>query len=358
MSAITFPTQLDDLADWPEVSYQLGLSDGLPVHPPLRATVDALIVGSGLAADYVLGLIPPRDGVATVEIVAANAAMAGARPEYMPVICEAVRAMCEPSFNLRGVVCTTHSCWPLVIVSGPIVEALRMATAECVFSGGGSRASVTIGRTVKLLIWNAGGAVPGEPVKEVFGHPGRFSFTLAESARSPWEPFHLARGVTATNAVTTYACESPILVSMWGLDDAPETRLESIADAMRHRGSNNTHTLGEMLVCFTPSEARHLAGCGWSRHDVQEHLYQRARRPISELRPQGPLRPDTSPEHWYTWWPTDVDQSREDTLVPVVNDPESIHIVVTGADSIPFAAVCHGWGHLGGYAVTRALEVG
>lgn len=354
--APAFPAHLDDLAAWPELSYELGLSDGLPVHPPLRATVDALVAGSGLPADHLLGRIPPRDGMATVEVVAANAAMAGARPEHMPVICTAVRAMCEASFNLRGVVCTTHSCWPLVLVSGDAVTTLDMATAESVFSGGGSRASAAIGRTIKLLVWNAGGAIPGEPVKEVFGHPGRYAFSLAESSGSPWEPLHVARGVSAASGCTVFACESPILVSMWGLDDDPATRLEAVADAMRHRGSNNTHTMGQMLVCLSPSEARHLAASGWSRADVQAHLYERARRPIAELRPRGPLRPDTSPEHWYTWWPDWVDQSREDTLVPVVDSPEAIHVVVTGADSIPFAAVCHGWGHLGGFAITRALE--
>lgn len=356
MTDLALPASIDDLADWPELSYALGLTDGLPVHPPLRRTVDRLIAGSGLAADTVIGLIPPRDGVATVEVIAANAAMAGALPEHMPVICTAVRAMCQPSFNLRGVVNTTHSCWPLVIVSGPVAEALGMATAECVFSGGGSRASLAIGRTIKLLIWNAGGAFPGEPVKEVFGHPGRLAWAIAESSNTPWEPLHAARGVTTPSGVTVYACESPLLVSMWGLDDDPATRLEAIADVMRHRGSNNTHTMGQMLVCLSPSEARHLAACGWSRRDVQQHLYERARRPIAELRPRGPLRPDNSPEHWYTWWPEWVDQSRDDTLVPVVDDADSIHVIVLGADSIPFAAVCHGWGHLGGYAITEPLE--
>ena len=356
MTDLALPLRLDDLTAWAELSYELGLTDGLPVHPPLRAVVDALVAGSGFAGDHSLGTIPPRDGVATIEVIAANAAMAGARPEHMPVICAAIRAMCQPTFNLRGVVCTTHSCWPLVIVSGPVVHELGMATAESVFSGGGSRASAAIGRTIKLLIWNAGGAVPGEPVKEVFGHPGRYAFTLAEVADTPWESFHASRDTAAASAVTVFACESPMLVSMWGLDDAPATRLEAIADAMRHRGSNNTHTMGEMLVCLSPAEARHLAACGWSRRDIQNHLYERARRPIAELRPRGPLRPDNSPEHWYSWWPESVDQSRDDTLVPVVNGPEAIHLVVAGADSIPFAAVCHGWGHLGGYAITHALE--
>ena len=357
MSAKLLPPSIDDLSLWPEMSYALDLTDGLPVHPPLRSTVDALIAGSGLDATFELGTIPPRDGMATVEVVAANAAMAGALPQHMPIICAAVQAMAEPEFNFRGVVNTTHSCWPLVVVSGDAVAQLGMSTAESVFSGGGSRANAAIGRTIKLLIWNAGAARPGEPVKEVFGHPGRFAFCIGETTTSPWEPLHVARGVDSASGVTVFACESPMLVAMWGLDDEPETRLEQVADSMRHRGSNNTHTMGEMLVLFTPAEARHLAASGWDRRRVQEHLYQRARRSIGDLRPLGALRPDNDPEHWYSWWPDDVDQSRDDSMVPVVNSPDAIHVVVAGADSIPFAAVCHGWGHLGGYAVSRAVEM-
>jgi hypothetical protein len=346
---------LEDLSRWPELSYELGLTDGLPVHPPLRATVDALAEGSGRAAHDVIAVVPPREGTATVEIVAANAAMAGALPEHMPVICGALEAMSEPSFNLRGVQCTTHGCWPLVIVSGPIAHGIGMATAESVFSGGGSRASLAIGRAIRLVLWNVGGSAPGEPVKEVFGHPGRLAFAIAESVDTPWEPFHVSRGVTDSSAVTVFACESPHSVAMWGCDDAPGNRLEQVADAMRIKGSNNTHTMGEVLVCLTPSEARHLASQGMSRRDVQTELFRRARRAIRELRPRGPLRPDNAPEHWYSWWPDWVDQTDDDTLVPVVERADDILVVVCGADSIPWAAVLPGWGHLGGCAVTRAI---
>jgi hypothetical protein len=353
---MTFPARIDDLADWPELSYELGLTDGLPVHPPLRRTVDALVAGSGRDGDDVIGLVPPRDGEATVEVVAANAAMAGARPEHMPVICTALEAMLGPAFNLRGVQCTTHGCWPLTIVSGPAVQRLGMATAESVFSGGGARANAAIGRAIRLVLWNAGGALPGEPVKEVYGHPGRYGFALGESADSPWEPLHRSRGVEAPSGVTVFACESPHSVAMWGCDDEPRHRLDQVADAMRIKGSNNTHTMGEILVCFTPSEARHLAGRGMARADVQSELFELARRRIGDLRPRGPLRPDTSAAHWYSWWPEWVDQSDDDTLVPVVEHPGDIHVVVCGADSIPWAAVCPGWGHLGGFAETRPLE--
>jgi hypothetical protein len=357
MSA-TLPHTIDDLADWPELSYELGLTDGLPVHPPLRATVDRLVAASGRAPGAVIGLVPPRDGEATVEVVAANAAMAGARPEHMPVICSALEAMLTSAFNLRGVQCTTHGCWPLTIVSGPAGQALGMATAESVFSGGGSRANLAIGRAIRLILWNVGGSLPGEPVKEVYGHPGRISFAIAESADSPWEPFHQSRGVDAASGVTVFACESPHSVAMWGCDDEPANRLDQVADAMAIRGSNNTHTMGEVLVCFTPSEARHLAHRGLSRAGVQRELFERARRRIGDLRPRGPLRPDNSEQYWYTWWPDWVDQRSDDTMVPVVERPEDIHVVVCGADSIPWAAVCPGWGHLGGFAESRPLSIG
>src|SRR6267378_4106107 len=99
--------------DWPELSYALGLTDGLPTFPPERRTVDALVAGTGRRGDEVVGAIPPANRSATVE------------------------AMLEPRFNLGGVQTTTHPCWPLVIVSGAAVGALDMASTESVFNGGG-----------------------------------------------------------------------------------------------------------------------------------------------------------------------------------------------------------------------------
>lgn len=351
------PLVIDDLGDWTELSYELGLTDGLPVAPPLAEVVAELVAGAGAgrSADELVAVIPPRDGVATVEVVAANAAMAGARPEHMPVIVAALEAMSEPRHNLRGLVLTTHPCWPLVVVSGDAVRRLGMTSAEQVFSGGANRANLAIGRAVKLVLWNVGGSFPGEPVKEVFGQPGRLAYCIAEDPESPWGPLHRARGVDSPSGVTVFACDAPMSVSMWGCDDEPRTRLSQVADSMSVRGSNNTHTMGEQLVAFTPSEARHLAARGYRRADVQEELFALARRRLGDIRPRGPLRPDNSPDHWYTWWPDWVDQTDDDTQVPVVERPEDIHVVVAGADSIPWAAVCHGWGHLGGFAVSRPL---
>ncbi len=331
------------------MAYAEGLTDGLPVYPPTRSAVDSLVAASGRDPESLVGAIPPRGGAATVEVVAANAAMAGCLPEHFPVMLAAVDAMLDDRFNLRGVVTTTHSCWPLVIVSGQVVEQLGMAHAESVFSGGGARANTAIGRAVKLLLWNAGGATPGRPVKEVFGHPGRYAFCVAESPASPWPPLHQARGVESDSGVTVFGCESPTSVAMWGTDDTPVNRLAQLADAMAIKGCNNTHTMGETLVLLTPNEARHLDRLGYDRATVQQELWHQARRRVGDLLATG-----VAP---YDWWPDWVDASNPDTLVPVTEQPGDIHVAVTGAESIPWMAVCSGWGNLGGYAVTRPLEL-
>ena len=341
-------TTADTIEEWVELAHAEGLTDGLPVYPPTRAAVDTLVAASSRDPGQLLGVIPPRGGAATVEVVAANAVMAGCRPEHFEVVLVAVESMLEDRFNLRGVVTTTHPCWPLVIVSGPAVEQLDMAHTESVFSGGGAHANAAIGRAVKLLLWNAGGATPGEPVKEVFGHPGRYAFCVAESPASPWLPLHQARGVDAASGITVFACESPTSVAMWGADDTPVNRLAQLADAMAIKGCNNTHTMGEPLVVLTPNEARHMAEQGYDRAAVQEQLWQQARRRVGDL-----LSPGVPP---YAWWPDWVDTDDPDTLVPVTERPEDIHVMVTGAESIPWMAVCAGWGNLGGYAVSRALD--
>ncbi len=149
-----------DAEDWPELSYAHGLTDGLPTFPPERRRVDALVAASGRDGREVVGRIPPAGRVATVESIAANAVMAGCLPEPLPVVLAALEAMLEPRFNLAGLVVTTHPAWPLVVVGGRIVDDLAMASGESLFSGGGARANVAVGRAVKLVVWNIGGAHP------------------------------------------------------------------------------------------------------------------------------------------------------------------------------------------------------
>ncbi|MBK7950258.1 MAG: hypothetical protein IPK00_16290 [Deltaproteobacteria bacterium] len=351
-----------DAADWPELSYRLGLTDGLPTFPPDRARVDRLVAASGLAADHRIGTIPPAGRVATVEAVAANAVMAGCLPEHFPIVLVALRSMLEPRFNFGGVVTTTHPCWPLVIVSGRAVTDLGMATRESVFNGGGARANLAIGRAIRLVTWNLGGAHPRQPVQEIMGHPGRMAYCIAEEPeRTPWESLGRFRGADdGAGSVTVFACEGPQICNPWGIATRDGEKvglrwLELVADQMSGRGNSNTHTMGEILVVFNPAMARTLSREGFDRARIQQFLFETARRRLGDIRVEPDGRPSVTQDAYYEWWPESVDQSDPEAMVPVVWSPESIHIVVAGGDSIPCAAICPSWGHLGGFAITKAL---
>ena len=148
--------RIDETIDAIELYYAQGWTDGLPVVPPTRAKVQAMVERSGRAASEMIAELPPQGGKATVERIATNAVMAGCVPEYMPVILTALEAMLETRFNLRGVLCSTHVSTPLLILNGPIVQALHVNSGHNVF-GPGWRANATIGRAVQLALVNIGG---------------------------------------------------------------------------------------------------------------------------------------------------------------------------------------------------------
>ncbi|HEV7802278.1 MAG TPA: UGSC family (seleno)protein, partial [Burkholderiales bacterium] len=96
-----------DIDDFTEVAYAKGWTDGLPVLPPTEKKVTAMLDYIRRDPREVLGVVPPGEGLATIEKVAINAVMAGCLPEYLPVVITAVEAMLDPTFELMRVQCTT-----------------------------------------------------------------------------------------------------------------------------------------------------------------------------------------------------------------------------------------------------------
>ncbi|PYM64833.1 MAG: hypothetical protein DME11_12510, partial [Candidatus Rokuibacteriota bacterium] len=164
-------------ADLIEELYARGVTDGLPVVVPTRARVDRAVAASGRGHDELVALVPPNWGRATVEKVAVNAVMAGCRPEYLPVVLAAVEAVCDEVFDLHGVSATTNAPAPLVIVNGPLRATLDVNCGAGVF-GSGWRANATIGRALRLVCVNVGGARPGEVSMSTLAHPGRYTYCI------------------------------------------------------------------------------------------------------------------------------------------------------------------------------------
>jgi hypothetical protein len=341
--------RIDETIDAIELYYAQGWTDGLPVVPPTRAKVQAMVERSGRVASEVIAELPPQGGKATVERIATNAVMAGCVPEYMPVILTALEAMLETRFNLRGVLCSTHVSTPLLILNGPIVQALHVNSGHNVF-GPGWRANATIGRAVQLALVNIGGAQPGVLDKATFGHPGKYTYCIAENeAASPWEPLHVERGFQcADSTVTVYPAEAPHNINNHGSQNARDL-LTVVADCLATLGSNHMYLGGECFLVFSPEHAATIAASGWRKQDVRAFLYEHARQPVRLLQVGGMYGTETHRNLWPRW----VNREDPEALVPPVRRAEDLSILVAGGAG-KHSVFLPGWGSR---SVTRKIPI-
>jgi hypothetical protein len=333
-----------------ELYFERRWTDGLAIVPPTEGLAEAMIHAGGREAQEELGEVPPRMGLATVEKLAISAVMAGCKPEYFPVILAAVEAVLDPVHNLNGVQTTTHCSVPLVIVTGPIAKQLGINAKDGVF-GSGFRANATIGRAIRLILWNLGGNYPGEVDRSTMAHPGKWTYCIAEEADdNPWSPLHGDQGLPAeANAVTVFTCEAPHSILAYG---SAQEIMQTICSSLATLGNNNIHAMGETLVVFNPFHIRQFTTAGWSKEEVRQRLWEQARVRVGDVQQAGSLAWSLAEQHWPEW----IDKANPSALVPLTKDPSKIHLVVVGGPTY-FAACCPGWGELGGMAVTRPVRM-
>ena len=314
------PDDLDRFQAW---LLERSWGDGLPVIPPTRARVAAMLAGTRRRPADLIAVLVPRLGRATVEAVAANAVMAGALPEHLPVILAAVEAVADPSFNLQAVQTTTHPCSPLVIVNGPIAGSLGMNAGGNVF-GQGARANAAIGRALRLTLQNVGGARPGKEDRATQGHPGKYAYCIAEhEAASPWEPLSVERGFSAgESTVTVCGSEGPHNINDHG-STSPGGIVTTVAGTAAIAGSNNLYLGGEPLVVLGPEHAATAASTGWRKEDFKRALWDRARVPLGHLTPENI-------ERFATIHPEGFKDRPTGASAPIARDWQDIMVVVAG----------------------------
>ena len=312
------PDDLDAFQVW---AMEQEWSDGLPVLPPSETRV-AKILGRR-AGDQLMATLMPLDGRATLHAIAVNAALAGAGPEHLPVIVAALRAVAKPEFNLNAIQCTTHPCTPLVIVNGPIAARLGVAGGPNAL-GNGHRANAVIGRAVRLVLQNVGGARPGREDRATLGHPGKFTYCLAENeAQSPWEPLHVERGFSRDEStVTVCGSEAPHNVNDHG-STTGETLMAAVAGTAATTGSNNIYLAGDPLVILGPEHAQTAASSGWSKAEFKRRFWHAARVPMEKFSADNVARFKlTHPERFEGAGPG--------TLLPFASRPEDVMVIVAG----------------------------
>ncbi len=324
-----FPAKLGDLVDIPDDSAEafdmlseLGWTDGLPIMSPTPALVDNMVRAAGRDPDEVIAVIPPLKGAATVRSIAANAVMAGCRPEYLPVVLAAVDAVSDERYGLVHRQITTHAGAPLIIVNGPIAEQLNINSRTGVF-GPGWRANATIGRALRLVLQNVGGAIPAVTDMSQHAHPGKYSYCIAEDEEAnPWVPLHVERGYDRRqNVVTVLNAEAPHSATDNVYESARKT-LFTCASTFATLGSNNIYSQGEPVLALGPEHAAHIASEGWSKLDVKTYIYETARQPWRLVRGRGKsIGPN---------WPKWLEQADDDDMVPIVTHPDDLIVIVCG----------------------------
>ena len=310
-----------------DIFYERGWTDGLPIIPPTKHLVTSMLEASSLPPHHIMGVIPPREGSCTVEKVAINAVMAGCKPDHLPVVLAAVKATLHEEFNIGATSTTTGGVASVVIVNGPLsLEAGINGGTACF--GTGFRANAAIGRALRLVLRNVGGAIPEESEKSTQAWPGKFACCLAENEeRSPWEPLHVELGYPPGASTVTVMGVRGLIPMSDSTSDSGERILETFVGSMRMLGVSGYYFQGrrsQILLVICPEHSAAIAGSGFSKGDVKQYVYEHARISKAELL-----------NHSYyanRVWPPWIEEADPSVLVPLVGAPEDTLIIVAGGD--------------------------
>ncbi len=321
-----------------------GWSDGMPLVPPTREKVDAMIAASGRRGDEVIGIFEPGFGIGTVEKIAANAVMAGCKPQVMPVILAVAECILDPLIGLRSFAMSTGPQAPVVMVSGPIAREIGMNHGVCALGPGSiSAVNVTIGRTLRLMMMNVGHSYPGVSDMDTIGSAMKFSACVAENEKAnPWEPYRVARGYDRAASIVSVNVPYGVCELFDFQNHDPNLLIESFCSAIKNgaqTGSANwllgapdvggsLHGERQNLILLCPDHASVFGNAGWSLRDVKEALYKGARMPFRTLMLNKPKQAFQAghPNLQWLWDHPEIE-------ISMFRSAEFFDIFVVGADA-------------------------
>jgi hypothetical protein len=312
--------------------------DGLPLWLPTPERVDWILRGSAAPPGLVLGKMPPRGAVVSVEACAVALAMAGGRPEYLPVLLAAVEAFLDPAMGTDQLQAASGSAFPVIIVNGPIRKQIRLNTGfGCLGPDPQHPAGASIGRALRLMQQNLGGALPGTGAMANYGGMRYTNVVFGEdeeglppgwvphgTARHGFEPgtnsISLAFASGATNirrrSAKKETAEEDALQGMW-----------RIADYLR---APNLHcipgyTEGTPGVLMMPNIVmQRMAELGWTQKSIRDFLWENSKIPMAALRRSGSV----------SWIEVDANPVTKASLEldpwPIAAKPENLILVTAG----------------------------
>ena len=297
-----------------------GWTDGLPVIPPLEATVRRFLDAWGRDPGEVITAVPPEFGAATLEKVAINMVMAGCLPEHLPVVEAALRAMSVERFAWTNSIVGTGTQAPLVLVSGPIRNVLGLNSGRNAY-GPGPRANASIGRALRLIFRNVGGLFD----HATQGNPAKYSFVLVENQdANPWSPLHVDYGFAEVDSVVTVVTGQPPMLIHDAYSQAAISLMNTICNAIAVPDSVNYNQFGDQVLALAPEHAAILAGDGFGKDDVRRYIYEHARVPIEKFSPAF------IEKHGRHRFAEKFDLDSPATRIPIVERLDDIIVMVAG----------------------------
>jgi hypothetical protein len=338
MLSVEAPTYEEALNKANDLMISRQWGDGLPLWPATTERVNWIMRGALLPRAHVLGKFPPRGAIVTVESCAIALAMAGGRPEYLPVLIAAVEAFFEPSAMSELLQATSGSPFPVVIVSGPMAKKIRLNSGFGLLGPDPEHpAGASIGRALRLMQQNLGGALPATGTMAVFGQMRYTNAVFAEDEEGMpegWPTFTqerhgFARGVNCISLAFANGAEN-----IFRRGAKKETKEEDVLQGLHRvaqylRVPNIHYIYGYAegtpgIVVLSKVVAADLASLGWTKNSIREFLFEHSKIPLADMRAAGGLA-------WMEIASTEV--ARESMQLdpwPIAAQPSNIGLVVAG----------------------------
>jgi hypothetical protein len=319
--------------------------DGLPLVPPTQEAVQAMLRGTSRSPGEVIGTVAPKNGIATIEKIAINSVMAGAKPEYLPVIIAAMEGITDPAYDDLHMMTSTGSFNLAIMVTGPIAKEINI-NSGIGFLGSGWQANSTIGRAVRLCLINFGRVWPGVNDMALVGRPSQQFYVFAENQEfSPWPPFHVTQGFKEDDSCVTISSVMSAPANLLGggavMTWTPKEILDNIVSMILNgragmgywkRGSAIPGPM-KYIIFFEPTLAMELDRQGQTRASLQKLIYERATIPYEQLTPaeiasiQPRIDSGEIPKDRVSVF---LDAIKPGGRLPMLDRPEDIRIVVVG----------------------------
>jgi hypothetical protein len=326
-----------------------GWTDGLPVVPVTESYLDRFLAQTERDPSEVVLAMPHLNRELTVRLAAINAALAGCRPEYFPVVLAAWESFKNEGMVPRAIWQSTTGTAPFLIVNGPIREAIGLNSKGNVF-GSGFRANATIGRAIRLTAINAFGLRPHLLDQATQGTPAKYSLCIAENEEdSPWSPLHTDFGLApADSAVTAMVVRGFMHIEARHTTVPEQLALDFVGSICRT--GVLVHATTSACLVLGPEHAHVFDRAGWTKSDLRQFLYENAWMSRAQLASVGK---DAFSRRTQWRLPKDhpdalaEENEPEGDTVRLLNSPEAVVIVVAGANNAGVSGIVESFGPRG-----------